>query len=281
MSLDRDQVLKYAWRGALIAVMSAGILLLTHQYLTATHGNSRAALWGPDRLTAPPVIEPLDGSTLLGSHECVLNGEKVQFSQYRSVLPPPKVVEQFERQFGQPTEESPPNRGTMVRIVAYPYASAGAVDSEGRTIAIVAHQEPSRGGSTYVVCRNSGGMRKEWRQGDAPGEELPGIPRPLRSRRIFCIDGLGGIPSRLLVYEGWGAIDDTLELFATEMPKAGWQRKTEAESIIQKQLPGRFLSFLNGKKRAMIYVERDEGTNKVRTAVAYSVKAWLPPDRGI
>jgi len=110
---------------------------------------------------------------------------------------------------------------------------------------------------------------------------VPGIPRPLRSRRILCVDGLGGIPSRLLVYEGWGAIGDTVELFASEMPKAGWTRNPDVESVIQKKLPGRFLSFLKGTKRAMIYIERDQGTNTVRTAVAYSIKSWLPPDRGL
>jgi len=114
-----------------------------------------------------------------------------------------------------------------------------------------------------------------------PGDEVPGIPRPPQARRVFCVDGLGGIPSRLLVYEGAGSLDEVATVFADDMPKAGWTRNRDAENVVQQYLDGKFLSFLQGTRRAMVYIERDQGTGKVRTAVAYTVKDWLPPDRGL
>jgi hypothetical protein len=168
----------------------------------------------------------------------------------------------------------------MVRIAAPAYAVAGARERDGSTVGIVAFEDPKTGGCTYFVGRGAapsqGGPK-----GDVAGGEVPGIPRPLRSRRVLCVDGIGGIPSRFLAYEGWGEIADSVSLFATEMPKAGWTRNSDVESVIQKKLEGTFLSFLKGTHRAMIYIEREKDTSKVRTVVAYSVKGWLPPDRGL
>ena len=281
MKLDKATVLRYAWRAVLIAVLSAGILAFGYSHGRAWLANRAMPTAGPARVQAGVVFQPLAGSTLLKSHECVFNGDTTHFAQYRSTHPAQAVIEQFEERYGKPTSDNPPTRGTMMHVAAKAYAAAGAIDADGCTLGIVAFEDSKSGGSTYFVGRSKPGDPKGWRSGDAPGDEVPGIPRPLRSRRVFCIDGLGGIPSRLLVYEGFGAITDTADLFAAQMPKAGWTRNTDAENVIQKQLEGRFLSFVQGTRRALVYIERDPGTSKVRTAVAYSVKDWLPPDRGL
>jgi len=280
MKLDRPTLLRYAWRAALIGVLGAGILAFGYSHGSAWLGTRPAPISGPPRVQGDFGFAPLPGSALLRSYECRFNGEATPFAQYRSPFPARQVIDQFEERYGKPVEQAPPTRGTMVHVAAPAYAAAGAIDSEGRTIGIVAFEDPKTGGSNYFVGRSSSD-RRTWQNGDAPGEEVSGIPRPLRSRRVFCVDGLGGITSRLLVYEGYGEIGDTVDLFATEMPKAGWRRNSDVERVIQKQLGGQFLSFLNGTKRAMVYIERDQGTNKVRTAVVYSVKGWLPPDRGL
>jgi hypothetical protein len=280
MTVDRPTLLRYGWRVLLIAVLGAGILIFGYRHGRAWRPSPTAPRAGPARVQAQLAFEPLAGSKLLGAYRCVFNGEEAEFARYRSAHPARKVVDQFEARYGRAAAQAKPAEGTMVRVAAGAYAAAGAIDPEGRTLGIVAFEEPKTGGSTYFVGR-SRSPRAGWRHGDAPGEEVAGIPRPLRSRRIFCIDGLGGIPSRLLVYEGSGAISDTAALFATEMPKAGWERNRDVERAIQQRLEGRFLSFLNGTQRAMIYIERDPGTGTVRTAVAYSVKSWLPPDRGV
>ncbi|HUT36472.1 MAG TPA: hypothetical protein VNE39_23495 [Planctomycetota bacterium] len=281
MKLDRPTLVRYAWRAALIAALAVGILAFGYRHGRAWLSPRAMPSPGPARVQAAIPFEALAGSTLLRSHECVFNGEKATFAQFRSNVSARSVVEQFEERFGKPTDQAPPTRGTMMHVAARSYAAAGAVDSEGCTVGIVAYEDPKTGGSVYFVGRSKPGDPKGWRHGDVPGDEVPGIPRPPQARRVFCVDGLGGIPSRLLVYEGAGSLDDAAQVFADEMPKAGWTRNSDAENVVQTQLPGKFLSFLQGTRRAMVYIERDPGTSKVRTAVAYSVKDWLPPDRGL
>lgn len=280
MKLTRQEIARYGPRALLIALVGAAIVGFGFNYTRAWRASRRAIPSGPQRVLAGVWFQPLEGSRLLASHECTMNGRRTVFAQYRSRHPSRKVIEQFEQRFGGFAPEGDPTKGPMVRVVSRGYSAATAVDSDGRLVGIVAFDEPKAGGSTYFVGRSRGGARA-WRAGDCPGEEVPGIPRPLRSRRVFCIDGIGGIPSRLLVYEGSGAISDTVDLFASEMPKAGWQRNTDVERVVQRHLGGRFLSFLKGTERAMIYIEREPATGKVRTAVAYSDKRWLPPGRGL
>ena len=280
MKLDRPTLVTYGWRALLIGGIAAAVLALGFRHGRARLGAGRLSWSAPPRVLAEVGFEPLPGSTLLRSYEVDFNGAKTRFAQFRSPVPALQAIEQFEARYRKPDDEAKPTEGPMVRVVSRAYAIAGAVDSQGHTVGIVAFEEPKAGGCTYFVGRG-GRLATGWRHGDTPGEEVPGIPRPLRSRRVLCIDGLGAIPSRLLVYEGWGEIGDTVELFAAEMPKAGWTRNADAERIMRKHTRGTLLSFINGTRRAMIYIERDKGTNKVRTALAYTVKGWLPPDRGL
>ncbi|MBM4031761.1 MAG: hypothetical protein FJ291_08260 [Planctomycetes bacterium] len=282
MKLDRKTLLRYAWRMALIGAIACGVLGLGY-----THGRAwlspRASspLSGPARLQVEAPLGPFAGATLLRSHECVFNGDRATFAQYRSDRSAREVIEQFEEVYGKPTDQAAPTRGTMMHVAARAYSAAGAVDAQGYHVAVVAHDDPKAGGSTYFVGRSKPSDPKGWRHGDVPGAEVPGIPRPPHARRVFSIDGLGGITSRLLVYEGAGTLDDAAQVFADEMPRSGWTRNTDAEGVVQKHLDGRFLSFIKGTSRTLVYIERDPGTAKVRTAVAYSVKDWLPPDRGL
>ncbi len=282
MLSDRPKLLTYLWRAGLIAVMAASILLaFGHRRVMAWLGPRAMPSAAPARAHALPPLAPFADATFLRSHECSFNGEKAVFALYRSARSPEEVIGQFEELYGAPTSAAPPTRGTMMRVVASGYAAAGAVDPDGYTVGIVAYGDPKTGGSTYYVGRSRPSDPKGWRYGDVPGDEVPGIPRPPNARRVFCVNGLGGIQSRLLVYEGAGSLDAAADIFVSEMPKAGWTRNTDAENIIQRQLEGKFLSFIQGTRRAMVYIERDPGTNKVRTAVAYAVKDWLPPDRGL
>lgn len=282
MKPDRPTLIRYAWRGAIIAALAAAILAFGHRYGGAWLSGRALPSHGPARIQAPPPIEPLPNSALVKAHQCVFNGDRATFAQYRSSLEPEEVIARFEERFGALAAPASPTRGTMMRVAARAYAAAGAVDADGYTIGIVAYGDPKAGGSTYFVGRSKPGAAATSQQGgDVPGAEVPGIPRPPRARRVFCIDGLGGITSRLLVYEGWGSLEDASNVFATEMPKDGWTRNQDAENVVQKRLDGRFLSFIKGTRRTLVYIERDSVTNKVRTAVAYSVKDWLPPDRGL
>ena len=282
MKQAKPVLFTYVWRGFLILLLACGTLAFGVRYSRARYRSGTALpTWsGRPMVQGQLAFEPLEQSRLVRCYDSVLNGQKTQFGHFRSTLPARNVVDQFEARYGRMADRTEPTRGTMVRVVTRRYAMAGAIDSEGRHVGLVAFEDPKAGGSTYFVGRTAE-RPKGWRHGDVPGEEVPGIPRPLRSRRVLCIDGIGGIPSRLIVYEGWGDISDTITRFQTEMPKAGWKQNADVERIVQKQLPGVFLSFLKGTRRAMIYIERENDTNKVRTAVAYSVKDWLPPDRGL
>ena len=280
MKLQKAALPRYAWRALLVALLAGGVLLFGSRYGQAWRRSRSLPPAGPPRVTTEVGFEALEGSSLLRAYDCVFNGEEAQFAQFRSTHPAREVIAQFEKRHGKAAASSSPTKGTMVRVAAPAYAAAGAVDDEGHTLGIVAFEEPKRGGSVYFIGRSRSRTRG-WRHGDVAGDEVPGIPRPPSSRRVFCIDGLGGFTSRLLVYEGDGAMADAVDRFAAEMPKAGWRRNADVERIVQKRLEGQFLSFLNGTRRAMIYIERDAATNKLRTAVAYSVKGWLPPDRGL
>ena len=280
MKLDRPTLVTYGSRALLIGAIVAVVLALGLRRGGARIGSGRPVWSGPSRVLADVGFAPLPSSTLVRSYEVDFNGSPTSFGQFRSTVPAREAIEQFESRYRTAGGHASPTQGPMVRVMSRAYAIGGAVDSEGQTVGIVAFEDPERGGCTYFVGRG-GKAATGWRHGDAPGSEVPGIPRPLRSRRVFCIDGLGGIRSRLLVYEGWGEISDTVELFATEMPKAGWTRNADAERILRKHTRGTLLSFVKGSRRAMVYIERDQGTNKVRSAVAYTVKGWLPPDRGL
>jgi len=280
MTLDRNTVATYGSRLALIGIVAAIVLAAGYRQGRARLGDGRPTWGGPSLAQADVGFAALPSSRLLRSYEVEYNGERAPFAMFRSSLTAEQVIEQFEARYDAAEGEAKPTEGNMVRVVTRGYCMSGAVDSSGETVGIVAFDDPKAGGCTYFVGRG-GGKAKGWRHGDVAGAEVPGIPRPLRSRRILCIDGLGGIPSRLLVYEGFGAISDTVELFAAEMPRAGWTRNTDAERVLAKNVRGVLLSFVQGSKRAMVYIERDEGAGTVRTAVAYTVKGWLPPDRGI
>ncbi len=280
MKLDKPVIVTYGKRVLLIAAVAAVVLAAGYRRSRARLGAGRPTWGGPPLVQADLGFPPLPGSKLLRSYEVEFNGQRTPFAMFRSKLTAREVVGQFEERYDVPEGEVKPTEGNMVRVVTRDYCLAGAVDSAGETVGLVAFDDPKAGGCTFFIGRG-GGADEGWRHGDVPGDEVPGIPRPLRARRIFCIDGLGGIPSRLLVYEGWGAISDTVERFASEMPRAGWTRNADAERILASKLRGSVLSFTKGTKRAMVYIERDEGSNKVRTAVAYTIKAWLPPDRGI
>jgi len=289
MSTGTPTLRSYAWRGSLIGLLAAGILILGFGHGRAWLCPTRYTLPTPPARTIVSMsFDALSGSNLLSSYDVVFNGEKSRFGHFRSIFPADKVAAQFEERYGstaRPVEVSDPGslksatEGTMVRVVGPSYSVAGARESDGTVVGIVAFSDPKTGGSTYFVGRGAS-PAKGWREGDVPGEDVSGV-RPLRSRRVLCVDGLGGIPSRLLLYEGWGAISDTVEHFASEMPKAGWTRNADVESVIQKQLPGSFLSFLRGTRRTMVYIEREESSGKVRTAVVFSVKDWLPAGRGL
>lgn len=281
MKLDRAIFPRYVWRAVLIAVLAAAVLAFGYRYGGAWLSGRAMPPYGPARVRAIPPVEPLPGSTFIAAHQCIFNGDRATFAQYRSSLPPEDVIGQFEERFGKLAAPASPTQGTMVRLASRGCAAAGAIDPDGCTVGIVAYGDLKTGGSTYFVARSRPSDSSGWQRGDAPGAEVPGIPRPPNARRVFCIEGLGGITSRLLVYEGWGSLEAASDVFATEMPKNGWTRNTDAENVIQKQLEGKFLSFLKGTHRTMVYIERDRVTNKVRTAVAYSVKDWLPPDRGL
>jgi len=290
MSTEPSTLRTYAWRGALIGALATAILVLGVSHGRAWLPPARHTLPpAPARVIVPMSFDPLPGSSLLSSYEVVFNGEKSLFGQYRSMHSADQVSAQFAERYASRAEavqasdtgqQKPAAEGSMVRVVGPSYSVAGARDADGTLVGCVAFGDPKSGGSTYFVGRGASVAPKTWRAGDVPGEDVSGV-RPLRSQRVLCVDGLGGIPSRLLVYEGWGTISDTIEHFATEMPRAGWTRNAEVEKIIQRQLPGSFLSFLRGTRRTMVYIEREESTGKVRTAVVYSVKDWLPADRGL
>ncbi|WP_394822994.1 hypothetical protein [Pendulispora albinea] len=58
-------------------------------------------------------------------------------------------------------------------------------------------------------------------EGDAPGDDLPGIPRPRGSRRVFSAS-LDGEPYGVRIYEARTALPDTVAAQDADMVAQGW-----------------------------------------------------------
>jgi hypothetical protein len=60
-------------------------------------------------------------------------------------------------------------------------------------------------------------------EGDAPGHDLPGVPRPLASRRDFSAT-FEGEAYGVWIYEAPGAMTDVVARYDVQMAAAGWKR---------------------------------------------------------
>jgi len=260
-------------RAGLVALMAAGIVLFA---MYETGAISKLPALG--RLFAPrsagPNVPVLAGSKRLRAYRATFNGSDSQFAHYSSPLSPAQVAEEYKQLAGGSGRTLLPG----LQNAGPGHAMIGYIDRDGSTVGVVAFANRD-GGSTYFAGRTQP-VRQAPGGADVPGREPPGVPRPLRSNRVMCVENLAGLPSILSLYEGWGEIDDSVELIRAGMDRAGWQRNLLVEDAVNEKLPGRMLSYTRGVENCLIHIEREPATNHVATTMFYSQKPWLPEGRG-
>jgi len=216
-------------------------------------------------------VKPPPGSKFIRSYESAINGAGARFGHYVSAASAQDIVERF-------IAERPCARGdaTAPSIVHGVGCVAAGYADGSHVVGVVAFDAPS--GCNFFLTRAPITAAPKGRPGiDVPGADAPGVPRPLNSLRMLSVQNLGGIPSGLAFYQGWGSIAENADYFTEEMARRGWKEHRLAQRLMNEQLPGETLSFAKGTKRCFIYFEKDRRTGKLTTAVLYRVRNWLPP----
>jgi hypothetical protein len=217
-------------------------------------------------------IAPPAGSKFVRSYESSVNGQKARFAHYVSHLPAEGLVDRFIEGQGEA-----PGRGQAPNVIRGAGCVAAGCARGSDVVSVVAFDSPS--GCNFFITRSPMVVQREGsrRSTDAPGVDAPRVPRPLDSVRLLSVENLGGVPSVLAFYEGWGTMAANADYLRKEMGRLGWQEQRLAGKLMAQELEGSVLSFAKGTKRCLIYLEKDPRSGKLTTAVLYRVKDWLPP----
>jgi len=213
-------------------------------------------------------VKAPSGSKFVRSYESRINGVRAKIAHYVSALPAQRLVQRF-------MSETAGNKPVVPALVHSTGCAAAGYADGSDVIGVVAMNSPS--GCSFFISRapakvyDGGG-----KSGDVPGADAPGIPRPIRSSRTMSVEDLGGVPSVLAFYEGWGPAAEQASFFRREMAGRGWRETEDFGRMMSEQMDGDVLSFTNGTKRCMIYIEKEPRSGKLVTTVLYRVKDWLP-----
>jgi len=217
-------------------------------------------------------VEPPAGAKFVRSYESTVNGTRALFGHYVSASPALDVVDRFIAEHpGARRDALAPSiiRGGGCAAAGYAHGS--------HVVGIVAFDSPN--GSNFFMTRApiTALSRNNRRATDVPGADAPGVPRPLNSVRMLSVENLGGIPSVLAFYQGWGSVEENVDYFRSEMGRGGWKEHRVTERLMNEQLQGEVLSFAKDTRRCFVYFQKDRRSGKLTTAVLYRVKDWLPP----
>jgi len=218
-------------------------------------------------------VEPPPGSTFVRSYESNVNGVKTRMAHYVSASSAPELVKRFIAQ-----HPNARNNAFAPGLIRGAGCTAAGYAEGSHVVGVVAVDTPN--GCNFFVTRApmSPVPRNTRTTADVPGVDAPRVPRPLDSVRKFSVENLGGIPSVLAFYEGWGAIVDNVDYFKDEMARSGWKESELAARLMNQTIDGEVLSFTRGARRCFIYFEKDPRSGKLTTAVLYREKNWLPPE---
>jgi hypothetical protein len=97
-------------------------------------------------------------------------------------------------------------------------------------------------------------------EGDAPGGDFKGIPRPRDSRRLFAAT-IEGDSYGVRIYETHASMADYVKQYDADMALAGW---TRSESVAKALPDSRF--YTRGDERFVASFEQDDGTARVSIA---------------
>jgi len=228
-------------------------------------------------------LEPLPASQLLRSYPMKINGEPSTFSHYLSPLPARQVVERFTEQ-AQKRERSKPGRNSPepIRLHRKGYSMMSTLSASDGAAFVIAFDLPRDRGSMYMMTqppdrpnRPASGPNE-----DVPGRDVPGVPRPPFARRVLCLDGIGGVPSMIVFYEGGGNEAEIQKHYIQKMTASGWTFAEEVATLFSEQIQHQVLSFHRGQASCLILFEREAKSWRLDTSIFYIVRDWMPPAKG-
>jgi hypothetical protein len=97
-------------------------------------------------------------------------------------------------------------------------------------------------------------------EGDAPGGDFAGIPRPRDSKRLFAAT-IEDDPYAVRIYETHAAMSDTVKQYDADMALAGWKR---SEAVAKEVPNARF--YTRGDERFVASFEADKDTSRISLA---------------
>lgn len=261
-----------------LTLAAAGVILAVAVYQgNALIGRSQSAY---RVASGPSVVEPVPGSRFLRSYPATVNGETVEFGHYASDLSAEEVVRAFARRYEQAVSadsEAPSRKAPMLLSAGSGCSTFSYARRDGSVIGIIAYDQQEGAGSHYVVGATAAGAAGRRGEGDCPGREPPGVPKPLRSTRTLCIENLGGLPSVLACYEAWGRPSEIVADTREQMTANHWLERTESSQTLTENYEGTaLLSFSRGHEQCLVAVDRDPKSGKILILVFWAERRWLP-----
>ena len=232
------------------------------------------------------ILPPIAGAKFLRAYDVLFNGLRTRFGHYRSNLPAKDVVREYADLLHRATQsagtapepELTPAAGTpALANLGEGRSALSYVTREGTTIGVVAFDNPDAGGSEYFVGSLAARATPRKPGEDCPGREPPGVPKPSRSTRTLCIENIGGAPSVLSFYAGWGSPSGMVDDLTRGMTANRWTARAESSRILTENYDGfALLSFVRGHEQCVIGVDQEPKTGRIIITLLWAERRWLP-----
>jgi len=154
------------------------------------------------------------------------------------------------------------------------------LDRHQRYVTVVAFRLPD-GGSSCCEFRSEENA-KEFRStvadedGDMPGTDAAGVPRPPGGRRLFSLvrpmAGGGTRNSFVLIYETEYSPDRVRRFYIREMESRGWEYDEFQSRLREEESPGRSLDFTKESEARYLKVAINEDSDREVTEVTLIVR---------
>ena len=190
-----------------------------------------------------------------------LNAEQATVKQCRSPLSPKEIIGQYERVATRALRGRPRPR-IFVQHLLDGRSVLSYRDADGQYVSVVANPDPS-GGASYTVTRGAAQLWSLEDGRDGAGSDVPDVPRPPDSWRVFCLENPSGSGRAMLLYQGHNAADATRRFYLRRMPEFGWQldlamaqHLSEADVSSDVEVAGDYMVFKKGRRTCIISMAR-------------------------
>ena len=247
-------------RGAIIAAVCT-TLLAASLWLCAPGAKPWRRLLRP---SWAPAEEP-------NSATVRLNDRTSSVKTYHSPLSPTEVVDRLARAARRG------GRGRRERPVFVQHDVDGRSflsfrDDSGRYVSVIASAHP-RGGTRYMVARGESDAWSGAPNQDASGQDMPDVPRPPDSWRVFCLESPAGSGRFMILYKGYNAAAATQRFYLRRMAELGWSHDgrlsaqlSRANAQLETAAATDSLAFSKARRRCIISMS-DRPGNVVATTI--------------